>query len=142
MALLLVFIIMQFFRIDKTNPDFDASKDLLYMAKPEAKVTQLLKDACYDCHSYEVEYPWYTNIAPVSWWIKGHINHGQEHCNYSTWGLQTPEDANHNIEENIERLENKSMPLGSFKWNHPEARISDEERQILIEFFNELKVIR
>lgn len=78
-------LVIQFFRIDKTNPPVNQAKDFIKLSSPPAKVAQLLKDACYDCHSHETKYPWYTNIAPVSWWIKNHIDHGREHLNFSVW---------------------------------------------------------
>ena len=86
LTLLLAFIVMQFFPIDKTNPPVDKRKDFLEITKPPAVIANHIKTMCYDCHSHESIYPWYTNIAPFSWRIESHIEHGLEHLNFSLWG--------------------------------------------------------
>ena len=134
-TLLLIFVIMQFFRIDKTNPPVVQELDFINITQPSSEIAAMLKAACYDCHSHEVKYPWYTNIAPVSWWIKGHIDHGISELNFSEWGNYSPKKANHKMEESYEKVENKSMPLTSYLIAHSEARLSEEQRAQLVEFF-------
>ena len=67
LVLLAAFILMQFFRIDTNNPSSPPEKDLIALTKPSAEVASLLREACYDCHSNDTKYPWYSQIAPVSW---------------------------------------------------------------------------
>ena len=129
-------IIIQFFRIDKAQPPVDASINFLDIAGVPETEAVLIKNACYDCHSHEVEYPWYSNIAPISFWLKGHVDHGIQKFNFSEFGSYNEKKAHHKLEECVEMLENKSMPLKSFTWVHPEARLTDETRQVLIDFFN------
>ncbi|NQX98924.1 MAG: heme-binding domain-containing protein, partial [Flavobacteriales bacterium] len=73
-AVLAIIIILQFFRIDKVNPEAVLANDFIVNTNPDEKTIKLLKSACYDCHSNTTEYPWYSNIAPVSWWLKDHID--------------------------------------------------------------------
>lgn len=137
-TLLAVLIIMQFFGIDKTNPPSDANQDFMTLTSPPSDISQLLKDACYDCHSNHTKYPWYTNIAPVSWWIKGHIDHGRGNLNFSEWGTYSDKKRTHKIEEVIEFVEDKRMPLLSYIIGHPEAKISKEDRANIVTWFKTL----
>ena len=128
-AVLLVLI--QFFRIDKTNPPVDPKIDFQAAARPPAEVLSLIKGACYDCHSHETSYPWYSNIAPVSWWLKNHKNEAMEHFNFSTLGILKPEDLKWALGTAAEEIREGKMPLRSYTWMHPEARLSDEQRALL-----------
>ena len=138
-ALGILFILIQFIRIDKTNPPIDIEKDFITIHQPTDAIAVNLKEACYDCHGHTTKYPWYTNIAPVSWWIKGHINNGRKHLNFSVWGDYSEKKQNHKLEENIEFLENRWMPLGTYKLLHPEAKLSEEEYEEMIAFFKKLR---
>ncbi len=129
-------VIIQFFRIDKVQPPIDSSVDFLENTSVSEVEASLIKNACYDCHSHEVKYPWYANVAPVSFWVKGHVDNGVKKFNFSEFGSYTQKKANHKLEECVEVLEDKRMPLKSFTWLHPEARLSGEARQSLIDFFN------
>lgn len=135
----LIFIIIQFFRIDKTNPPIDPKLDFVSNLNPPSEVKKKIVDACYDCHSHDTEYPWYTNVAPVSWWVKGHITGGRQHLNFSKWKEYSKEKQDHKIEECIEMLEMKWMPLASFTWLHSEAKMSDAEREEMIAYFKSLQ---
>ena len=137
-AFIIIFIAIQFIRIDKTNPKFDLAQDIHQIENPPEAVSKLLKEACYDCHSYEAKYPWYTNVAPVSWWIKRHINIGREKLNFSVWGTYDEKRKSHKIDENIEFISEGWMPIGTYKLMHPEGRISDEDRKLLTDWFESL----
>lgn len=131
-------IVLQFFQIDKTNPETDPSKDFFTLVgdAPE-DVAYLVKTVCYDCHSHETKYPWYTYIAPINWWIKDHINHGREKLNFSTFGDYPARRAAHKLEECYEEIENGKMPLKSYTWMHTEARLTPQQETLLINWFKE-----
>lgn len=139
LALLFIFIVIQAFRIDKTTKAVDAAKDFISVTGTNAEVANLLKIACYDCHSNQPVYPWYTNIAPVSWWIKHHINEGSHHLNFSIWGEYKDKRKHHKLEECIEMVEEGEMPMDSYTWMHKEAKLTDAQRQLLVEWFKGLK---
>jgi len=134
-ALLVALVIIQFFPIDKTNPPFDQAKDYITMTNPPAHIGKMIKAACYDCHSDEVKYPWYTSVAPISFWVKGHIDHGRKHLNFSVWGDYNEKKKIHKLEECVEFVEETRMPLLSYIIAHPEARMSDEERAEMVAWF-------
>jgi signal recognition particle subunit SEC65 len=139
----IVIIIIQFFQIDKSAIDFDRSKDLLVNEKVPSEVKQILKQACYDCHSNESKYPWYTYVAPLSWWIADHIEEARDELNFSDWATYTVKRKKHKMEEIAEMVEEGEMPLDSYTWAHSEARLSDEQKNVLIQWakttMNEIK---
>lgn len=137
-ALVAFLIIAQFFPIDKINPTSDPAVDFLTIQQPPENIALMLKDACYDCHSNQTKYPWYTNVAPFSWWIKGHIDHGREHLNFSEWGNYSAKKAKHKLEECHEFVEETKMPLMSYWIAHPEAKLSTEQRAAMVSWFKEL----
>lgn len=135
LGLLALFIIIQFFQIDKTNPPVETENDFLYLTAPPTELGLLIKSACYDCHSHETEYPWYTSVAPVSWWIKGHIEEGREHLNFSEWATYDAEKRAHKLEEAVEEVDEGHMPLDSYTWIHADARLSETQRNQLASWF-------
>ena len=92
----------------------------------------LIKNACYDCHSHETEYPWYTNIAPLSWWIKGHIENGRDNLNFSEWGALDEREQIHNLEECEDMIKKEWMPLGSYARMHKKAQLSEQDRKDIL----------
>jgi len=137
LAILGVLIISQFFRIDKTNPPVIESQDFLTVTKAPEQISMMIKNACYDCHSNETEYPWYTNITPVNFWIKGHIKGARENVNYSEWGTYSDKKKAHKIEETIEVIEEGRMPAKSFVLMHSEAKLSDQDFEVLISWLKQ-----
>lgn len=137
---LLALILIQFFKIDKTNPPINPAHDLLSAEVIDQEVLTILEDACNDCHSYQTTYPWYTNIEPLSWYVKGHIKHGRGNLNFSEWYNYSEAKQKHKAEECVERINNGSMPLSSYKIMHPKSRLDDAQKLILINFFNDLSL--
>lgn len=140
-AIFLIFLllIIQSFRIDKTTQPIDAEKDFISLTSANVEVTNTLKIACYDCHSNQPTYPWYTNIAPFSWWVKHHTDEGSHHLNFSEWGTYSEKHRNHKLEECVEMIEEGEMPLESYTWMHKEAKLTDAQKLQLVEFFKGLK---
>jgi hypothetical protein len=89
----------------------------------------LAVDACFDCHSNETSWPWYTNIAPVSWLAQSDVDSGREALNFSEWDREQEGD------DAAEQVQEGSMPPDYYGWLHPKARLSSEERQALIQGF-------
>lgn len=138
-ALLILLLGMQFFRISKTNPPVLQENDFLVLNGASAEIQNILKVSCYDCHSNASMYPWYTNIAPVSWWIKHHINEGREHLNFSEWGGYSAKKADHKLEECIEMIQEGEMPMNSYTLIHREAKLNEEQKLMLVNWFSSLR---
>ena len=128
-------VLIQFIRIDQTNPPVEIEKDIITITKPDEKIVNMLKDACYDCHSHETKYPWYSNVAPISWLLADHRDHGKGHLNFSIWGEYSKKRKDHKLEECIEMVQEGEMPMKSYVWFHPEAKLTDGQQQYLLEWF-------
>jgi mono/diheme cytochrome c family protein len=92
------------------------------------KTKELFSRACADCHSNETKWPWYSRIAPVSWLIQNDVDEGREDFNVSMWGVQKKNKGN----EAAEEVKKGDMPLWFYLIPHPEARLSDNEKNELI----------
>lgn len=102
--------------LERFEPAWDA---------PETRATFL--HTCGDCHSYETRWPWYSQVAPMSWFVQRHVDEGRSELNVSAW-LSPQEEAT----EAAEKVREGEMPLESYLLLHPEARLTPEERQALI----------
>ncbi len=131
MILAAAVIILQFFR--GTPPEVRANNpgDLFANEMVDAEVATLIRNACYDCHSMETKYPWYTYVTPLSWWVFDHVEHGREELNFSEWAGMSIKRKNHKLEEISEETLEGEMPLESYTPLHPEAQLTDEQRQLI-----------
>lgn len=134
-VLLVAFIIIQFFPIDKTNPPVDAGMDFLKIKKTPEPIAKIISTSCYDCHSNETKYPWYFSIAPASWFLQNHVKEGRKHLNFSTFAMYEPKRQIKKMEECVELIEKHEMPLESYYIGHQDAKITDIQRQELIKYF-------
>ena len=139
LGLLIFLILIQFIRIDTDNPKVDLGKDFIALTSPTEEVKTVLNNACYDCHSNTTTYPWYSQIAPVSWWLKHHVDEGRSELNFSEWGDYSAKKADHKLEECAEEVEEGKMPLNPYTWTHGDAKLSAEQRKALAEFFENLR---
>lgn len=122
----------------------DMRNDISAVVTVPDSVHALLKTACYDCHSNYTNYPWYSNIQPIGWWLKDHIDEGKGHLNFQEFALVKANDRyktvalrqDHKLEEVLESQEDKWMPLDSYTWIHKEAKLSDSQRKLIIDWVN------
>ncbi|WP_196886323.1 heme-binding domain-containing protein [Aureivirga sp. CE67] len=103
------------------------------------RIESILKTSCYDCHSNNTVYPWYNNIAPVSWVIANHVNEGKEHLNFDEWKKYNEHQREHAIHELKEVIEENKMPMSSYTILHKNAVLKDKDKKDLLEWINTLK---
>lgn len=104
------------------------------LAPVPTEVDALLRRACYDCHSDATAYPWYANIQPVGWWLEKHVRDGKRHLNFSAFATYSAKRATHKLEETVEEVREHRMPLASYTWLHPQAKLTDAEIKTLTEW--------
>ena len=127
-------IAIQFVRPARTNPATVRERTLAARLPVTADAAAVLDRACRDCHSNDTRWPWYSNVAPVSWFVIDHVDHGRRHMNYSDWA-QYPSDDADRLLKNICALARKdSMPLPSYLRAHREARLSDADVAVLCDW--------
>jgi hypothetical protein len=118
---LVLFLAIQLVPVDRSNPPVGMELS----APPQ--VQSVLRKSCYDCHSNETNWPWYAYVAPISWSVAGHVDHGRSHLNFSEWGSYGAVDQAEMIEEIWEEVEERTMPLPGYLRFHREALLSDDE---------------
>lgn len=123
---LIVFIVMQFIQTEQTNVAVNKDLEL----KAPDNVMTILKDSCYDCHSNEVKWPWYSNIAPFSWVISDHVNDGKKALNFSTWEEYSPEEKKKELKD-IYRTVYAVMPLQAYIFFHEKSDLTRKQRNII-----------
>jgi hypothetical protein len=125
---LAVFGAMQLVRFDRTNPPVTAA----LRAPPE--VLGVLRRACYDCHSNETRWPWYSAIAPASWLVHRDVTGGRETLNFSEWGTQAPTGKAEQRREIGDSVADREMPPWYYLPMHPTARLSGPDRSLLADW--------
>lgn len=123
--ILVIMIGIQFIPLEQNNPPVQG--DLF--APPEIK--EILKKACYDCHSNETNWAWYTKVAPISWLTTSDVNRGRKKLNFSEWGTMRSNDQEKMREEIWEEVREESMPLWQYRIMHPSTKLSLEEKNQL-----------
>jgi hypothetical protein len=124
-AVVVILIAIQLVPVDRTNPPVVADFD------GPSQVRAVLKASCYDCHSHETSWPWYSRVAPVSWLVAHDVEEARDHLNFSQWGSYEPKRRAKLAEEMWEEVEEGEMPLTSYLLAHPGARLSEASRAIL-----------
>jgi hypothetical protein len=115
----------QFVPVDRTNPPVE--QDIA--APPE--VDAILRRACYDCHSHETVWPWYSRVAPASWLVAYDTRRGREELNFSTWNRLPDDRRRRALEEIGEEVHSGNMPLPFYLPLHPDARLTDADKAVL-----------
>lgn len=125
--LLLAIVISQFFGPEKNEGDIASMDVFLAETQPSEDVKVVLKSACFDCHSNSTRYPWYNKITPVNYWMAEHVSNGKKHFNVSEWSSYSLKKKDHKLDELIEMVEEKEMPLPSYTWTHDDANLTQEQ---------------
>ena len=115
--LVMVLIGIQFIPVERTNPP--VSWDI---SAPES-VASILRTSCYDCHSNETVWPWYSHIAPISFMVASDVEEGRKHLNFSEWDKYDGSKRQKLLEEIIEEVEKEDMPLTAYTFTHPNAKL-------------------
>ncbi len=123
-ALIGLMAVAQVFRIDKTNPPVEGA----LVAPPQ--IESLMRRACYDCHSNETVWPWYSNVAPVSWLVARDVKEGRRELNFSQWGAYTEAKKVKKLKETAKEVAKGKMPPWYYVLAHPEAGLSPDEQQV------------
>jgi hypothetical protein len=123
-------LLLQLIKIDVPNPPKATPADEI---KAPKEVMNLLKKSCYDCHSNNTKYPWYSHVAPISWQVKSNIKNGRAWLNFSIWKKYS-EEKKQKIYKGIVKALKIKMPPAEYLLIHKDARLTPKERKILIDW--------
>lgn len=139
-AILLALIVLQFIPDKLPANNDDTSNDLITASGQgiSSEVAGLLKSSCYDCHSNQVHYPWYSYVAPVSWLIRSDVEEGREELNFSEWNTYNKRRKIRKLEEIRDEVAEGEMPLGIYTAIHRDAALSKEQQQQIVAWTEEM----
>jgi hypothetical protein len=127
-------VMIQFVRIDKTNPPVVQAETLGAAMDVPADIAMILGRSCNDCHSHQTIYPWYSNIQPSGWFLEDHILEARTKLNFSIFNTYSPKKKEHKLEEVCEEVQKAAMPLPSYLWLHGEAVLSSSDAKALCDW--------
>jgi hypothetical protein len=125
LATLLILIAIQFVPIDRVNPPVEVE------VPAPANVRAILRRACYDCHSNETVWPWYSQVAPFSWLLAHNVREGREELNFSTWNRIPIQKQVKKLQESWKEVADEDMPPWDYLGIHRDATLSAEDRTAL-----------
>jgi len=123
--LILAFVGIQFIDVEKTNPPVTAE-----IQAPQ-EVKNIIRKSCYDCHSNETVWPWYSNVAPVSWFISDDVNSGRKHLNFSDWERYNDVKKEKKMNDVWEQVNEGEMPLKAYTYMHPGTELDLTQKGII-----------
>lgn len=140
-GLLAVLVIIQFIRPTRNSGEVYGANHISKTVAVPDDVKGILEKACNDCHSNNTDYPWYTNIQPVGWWLNHHVEEGVHELNFSEFGTYKLRRKVHKLEEMAEQVKEGEMPMDSYTWMHSSAKLTDAEKQLLVEWANKTRTL-
>ena len=139
-VLAVVLVLIQFYRPDLNNSSYESAvNEFIQQNNVSSEVESVLKTSCFDCHSNHTNYPFYAQVAPISFWINHHVEEGKEHLNFSDWNNYSIKKKLHKLDEIIEEIDEHEMPLGSYTLIHRDAKLNEESSNLLINWSKELQ---
>jgi hypothetical protein len=133
-ALVAAFALMQLANPPRTNPP--VTHDLIATTAPPPEIAAMLHAACYDCHSSETRWPWYSRIAPVSWLVANDVTEGRKNLNLSDWPSDKPDRAARRLEDMSEKIGYGEMPPKKYSAIHAAARLTEDRRKKLTDWLD------
>jgi len=139
LILLVGFVGIQFVPTDLNQSDTVPKTDFLLVNNTQENISALLQESCYDCHSNNTEYPWYNKVQPVGWFLEDHINEGKEELNFNEWDAYSNRRKNSKLKSIISQVKDDEMPLASYTLIHKDAKLSNSEKTLIIDYMRNLK---
>ncbi len=139
LVILVAFIAIQFIQPARNQSGQVLSTDIAMAYQIPDTVQAILKLACYDCHSNNTRYPWYTYVQPVGWLLANHIRDGKEELNFSEFGSYSNRRKQSKLKSIQSQVRDGDMPLYSYTLLHNKARLTDEQKQFIIDWAQKMK---
>ena len=132
--IIVVLVVIQFFQPEKNNGELSTVQPFVTETNPPEKVHKILKSACFDCHSNATNYPWYSNITPVNFWMADHVKEGKDELNFSEWKNYSLKRKEHKMEEVWEEVAQLKMPIDSYTWTHFDAKLTENQIKEVVDW--------
>jgi cytochrome c551/c552 len=134
LILALVFVVIQFIRPDMTNPPVNETHTIDSVVTLPPNVEAIFQRSCDDCHDYDTRWPWYAQISPVSWWLKGHVNDARKKVNFAEFATYPKKKQAKSLEGICDEVKKGDMPLKTYLPMHPAAKLTDADKALLCQW--------
>jgi len=139
LAVLVVLVGIQFIP-SRTNQDKEVSpSDFITTNRVPENIRHIMRTSCYDCHSNNTDYPWYSRVQPIGWLLEHHIKKGKAELNFSEFGSYSVRKQKSKLSSMANQIEKDEMPLSSYTLIHRDARLSKESKKTLVDYLNALQ---
>jgi len=129
--ILLALLVAQFFRPDRNDPGSDPTLVIGQQMNVPPSVRSILERSCFDCHSNQTRWPWYSSFAPVSWLVANDVKEGRGHLNFSEWGTYTRKRQIAKLDMMVSEVDKNQMPLKTYLLLHRDATLSEADKDVL-----------
>ena len=137
-VLLIALVVIQFIHPAKNIGPVGSPIDIAVLYPMPDSVQRIMEKACNDCHSNNTRYPWYNNLQPVAWWLNHHVEEGKKELNFSEFGKRTLVKQAKKLKKLAKEVQTGGMPLDSYTWIHKDAILTEQEKNILIDWATNL----
>jgi len=137
--LVIGFVGIQFIPTDLNQSKIVPKEDIIKFYKPTKEIISLLENSCYDCHSNNTVYPWYNKIQPISWLLKNHIDESKDELNFNEFTTYSKRKQKAKLKMIVSQLEDDIMPLKSYVLMHSDAKLSDNDKAVIIAWVENLR---
>ncbi|MBN2481482.1 MAG: heme-binding domain-containing protein [Bacteroidales bacterium] len=133
-VLIIILIILQFFpkRLPENLPL--GPSDLISGESVPGEVVEILRNSCFDCHSNQVHYPWYSYVVPTAWLVGKDVREGRGELNFSEWGDYSLRNLIGRLDAIKEEVSSGAMPLPAYIFMHPKAKLDEEQVSIIVKW--------
>ena len=138
LIIIIILVVIQFIRPARNISTTPSTHDISTEYTVPDSVKNIMAVACNDCHTNNTRYPWYANVQPVGWWLQNHVNEGKRHLNYSEFTSLEKKKQYKKMDETAHEIKEGDMPLNSYLWIHHDAKLTQAEKDLLINWAQQL----
>ena len=135
---LIVLVGIQFVPIQRNETEIVSNADFIESYQPPIDIGYMIQSSCYDCHSNQTKYPWYSNVQPIGWLLQNHISEGKSELNLSEFGNLSNRMKRMKINSIISQIADDKMPHPSYVLMHSDAKLDSLKKAHLINYFDSL----
>jgi hypothetical protein len=139
LGLLVGVVAIQFIQPARNKSEKMLATDIQQMYRIPGRIFVVLQISCYDCHSNNTHYPWYSFIQPGAWWMASHIKEGKANLNFSEFGTYSNRKQQSKLQAIINSINDNTMPLNSYTIFHKNAKLSAESKVLILDWIKTTK---
>jgi hypothetical protein len=137
---LIIFLLMQLYQPARNEAfEQDITSNFTKMYNVPKNVEAILRTSCYDCHSNNTNYPWYSNVQPARFFMEHHIKEAKEDLNFSEWGKYSKRKQENKLDRIIKQIKSDEMPLASYTLIHKNARLTTVQKKEVMDWISKIK---